>query len=263
MSTAASSPIHRAPARGAPLSAALRSLAPPAPTDGLPLGAFRILPRLLDFSGSVSLAGALSAPLLHPVRGDAPGEGLREVLEGRLADLAERMRPVFLGEVQVSSHVRMRRDLRNPPPSMDGSHPGVRAIRAPFARYVQGHVFDLRASLSTLRLELAPQIAAPSADAARLEALDAALRSATARETEVLMARLLAHLDAVFADLARAELLLLPTNFEASELEAWFLPDGWVPGYLRRVGGVMQALFQHEASLLRALVRASLEGSSS
>lgn len=244
------------------MSVALRSLALPPPADNLPLGAFRVLPRLLDFSGSVSLAGALVAPLLHPADEGARGARVRDELEARLDELASRMRPVFLGEVQVSSHVRMRRELRNPPPSMDGSHPGVRAIRAPFARYVQGHVFDLRASLATLRLELAPRIAAPSAQAAQLEALDAALRSATARETDVLIARLLAHLDAVFADVARAELLLLPTNFEAGELEVWFLPDGWVPGYLRRVGAVVQALFQHEATLLRALVRASLEGSS-
>lgn len=251
-----------AASRTQPLTAALRALQSAAPAEET-LGAFRILPRMLDLTGSVALAGALSAPMVHPRQLPTDGEQLWEECEGQLRELETRMAPVFSGTLPVSSHARMRRELRNPGLSMDGTHPGVRAIRAPFTRYVHGNVFDIRSTLQTLRLELAPKIAGMGEDAAQLEAVDAALRDATSRRDEILIARLLAFLDHAFAEAAKAELLVLPVQYEATDLEPWFLPDGWVPRYLKRVGDVLQALFLHEASLLRALVRSAVSGRTS
>lgn len=248
--------------RTQPLTAALRALQSGASSDEV-LGAFRVLPRMLDLSGSVALAGALSAPMVHPRSIPGEGESLWDECEAQLDELAKRMAPVFAGSLAVSSHARMRRELRNPGLSMDGTHPGVRAIRAPFTRYVHGNVFDIRSTLQTLRLELAPKIAGMGDEAARLEAIDSALRDATSRRDEVLIARLLTFMDHAFAEAAKAELLLLPVAYEATDLEPWFLPDGWVPRYLKRVGDVLYALFQHEASLLRALVRSAVSGRTS
>ena len=248
--------------RTQPLTGALRALQGGASGEDT-LGAFRILPRMLDLSGSVALAGALSAPMVHPRSVAGEADSLVDECESQLAELAQRMAPVFAGALPVSSHARMRRELRNPGPSMDGTHPGVRAIRAPFTRYVHGNLFDIRSTLQTLRLDLAPKIAGMGQDAARLEAIDAALRDATSRRDELLTARLLTFLDSAFAEAAKAELLVLPVAYEASDLEPWFLPDGWVPRYLKRVGDVLHALFQHEASLLRALVRSALSGRTS
>jgi hypothetical protein len=201
--------------------------------------------------------------MVHPRSVAGAGESLWEECEAQLDELAKRMAPVFAGALPVSSHARMRRELRNPGLSMDGTHPGVRAIRAPFMRYVHGNVFDIRSTLQTLCLELAPKIAGMGEDAARLEAIDSALRDATSRRDEILVARLLIFMDHAFAEAAKAELLVLPVAYEASDLEPWFLPDGWVPLYLKRVGDVLYALFQHEASLLRALVRSAVSGRTS
>ena len=142
---------------------------------------------------------------------------------------------------------------------MDGTHPGVRAIRAPFTRYLQGNVFDVRSALSTWRLDLAPRIAALSEGAARLEAIDAALTEATSRQVEVLIARLFTRLDAAFAEDAKEALLALPTRFDIEHLEPWFEEGGWVPRYLAKVGAVVKAVYSHEASRLRALVRSACD----
>lgn len=178
-------------------------------------------------------------------------------VEEKLAEMEQRLGPVFRGELPVSSPTRMRRELRSPGPSMDGTHPGVRAIRAPFTRYVHGNVFDIRSAHATWRLDLAQRIAALGEQAARLEAIDAALAEATSREVEVLFARLLARLDTYFADEAKEALIALPRRFDVEHLEPWFAEGGWVPRYLARVGAVVRAVYTHEASLLRALVRSA------
>ena len=243
--------------RSGPLTVALRALAPAGVDEPPPLGPFRLLPRLLDLSGSVTLAGALSSPLVHPTPAELGGEDLVAELDAKLDEMERRLAPVFRGELPVSSAVRMRRELKNPGPSMDGGHPGVRAIRAPFSRYVHGNVFDVRTALATFRLDLAPRIAALGDRAARLEGLDAALSDATSRHIEVLVVRLLARLDAAFAEDAKEALLALPRQFDVEHLEPWFAPSGWVPHYLTKVGDVIAALYHQEVSLLRALVRSA------
>lgn len=241
------------------LAAALDALSAPDPKAEPPLGPLRFLPKLLDLSGSVRLAGALESPLVHPKRTVVTSKAILDEVTAGMDELERRMRAVFLGELPVSSHARMRRELRNPGPSMDGSHPGVRAIRAPFTRYVHGNVLDIRKTLSVLRLELAPKLAAIDENGARLEALDATLLDAMGREMDVLIARFLSRLDTYFAEQARDALQDLPVGYEERDLEPWFLPDGWVPRYLRQVGAVIEAYYRHEASLLWALVRAVVQ----
>lgn len=244
-------PLHR------PFAAALNDLGPAAPAAEPPLPPLRVLPKLLDFTGSVSLAGALQSPLVHPRREAVDEPLLIQDLEGRLYGLERRLEPVFSGTLPISSHLRMARELKSPGPSMDGTHPGVRAIRAPFTRYAQGNLFDVTSSLATLRLDLGPRIAGLSDEAARLEALDTALREATSRERDVLLARLLTRIDAAFAEDAKAALQALPLKYTPAHLEPWFLPGGWVPRYLARTGAVLKGLFWHEAALISALARSA------
>lgn len=239
-----------------PLAAQVRELLAGAPADpALVVPPTRYLPQLLDLAGSVTLAEALADEERSrwlPV----PSSDLVVAVDASLAEVERRFADVMAGRVRVSSPTRMRRELRGIPTN---SPSAVRVIRPAFSQHFQLHFVNLRAALASLRVEIAPRIASLGARAARLEALDGALHDAVAPKVEVLVARLVAAVDARFRDAASAALASLPDPFRVVDLDPWFEPSGWVGGHLRFVGDTLAAVYAHEAGRIRALARAASE----
>lgn len=239
-----------------PLAARVRELLEGAPVDpALVVPPTRYLPQLLDLAGSVSLAEALADEergRWNPV----PSDDLVLSVDASLAEIERRFADVMAGRVRVSSPTRMRRELRGIAPN---SPSAVRVIRPAFSQHLQLHFVNLRAALATLRLDVAPRVAALGTRAARLEALDAALADAVAPKVEVLMSRLVAAVDARFRQQASAALAALPDPFRVTDLDPWFDSTGWVLAHLRFVGDTLAAVYAHEAGRIRALARAASE----
>lgn len=239
-----------------PLAVQARVLLEGAPVDPASIvPPTRFLPQLLDLAGSVSLADALADEdrgRWNPV----PTDDLVLSVDASLADIERRYSDVMAGRVRVSSPTRMRRELRG---IQTNSPSAVRVIRPAFSQHLQLHFVNLRANLATLRLEIAPRVAALGPRAARLEALDSALHEAVAPKVEVLMSRLVTAVDARFRREATAALAALPDPYRVTDLDPWFETSGWVSAHLRLVGEMLAAVFAHEAGRIRALARAASE----
>jgi hypothetical protein len=256
-------PPRSLPSTG-PLADAARAACPAAFEGPLErLTATRFLPTCIDLAGSVVLSGVLEPGSAGRWAEVSSHFDLLTRVEREIAAVAEKMKGVFRGQVRVSSPTLMLRSLKNAGPAFGEEPSGLREIRPPFGRHLQGHFQSARQSVITLRVELLPHMAAASSTSSRLLALDAALHEAAEAHVELLIARLLTQTERALNDRAIPAIRALPERYTLADLEPWFAPGGWVPAHLRVVGKVVQAIWSHESGRLRALVRAATEGSSS
>jgi hypothetical protein len=227
------------------------------------------LASLLDLQGSVQLAHCLRRQ--EPAR-DARASELRAANESA---------PLLLGD-----YVRRRLEALDRPrrsgglrglPSAAGVHaelaasaprePSAAAARgfaAGVARACRDHFLATlgrgRADVAALRDEVANDLKKLGGGAARLEALDAALREATSAGIERLGERFAAaHEGGLTARLAAAYLALPPAPTLA-DVAAWFEPRGVIGEPLASAGEVARALLRREAAILVALVDAACGG---
>ena len=114
-----------------------------------------------------------------------------------------------------------------------------------------------RGDIAALRDELTDDLRALGPNAARLEAIDATLRSATEAGIARVWERLAAAMEASFSRAMRAALRDLPAATSVAAVEPWFAERGAFGAQLARTRDVTFGLLAREGAILEALVDAA------
>jgi hypothetical protein len=252
---------------------AVRDLAPRAPSRALSHApdAPQVLAALLDLRGSVQLEERLSrrdgAVPSADERGAPPSLLTRDYVRARLdgieASLVRRMSRPFEGRIRAP-------DLAATLFLLDGAlasrMPGevkasARAMARAFRELLLAWLERAQGDVAALRDEIALDLRARGARAARLEALDATLRAATTAGVERVIERLGAAAERTFADTIARALRALPASATAgrAELAPWFDAGGLVHRELARHRAIARGLLAHERAVLEALVASSTD----
>lgn len=230
-----------------------------------------VLAGLIDLRGGVVLAERL-AELDGALPGVAASDpaAVRAMLHTGLAELEGRLDEAFthafrpryrlpsahrawliiersglLGAVRPSARSRkLPKELRI----------AVRHLWAPFGEFLDTHLKRARFALRDLRLELLPQIAGLSEDAARLAQLDGALAEATSGSTERLYRRVAQSAEHAFAEGVMAAWRGWGAEVRFEDFAGGFAPDGWLGDRLAEAQGLYRAVVHHERARLEALV---------
>ncbi|MCB9536830.1 MAG: hypothetical protein H6704_11310 [Myxococcales bacterium] len=230
-----------------------------------PIDPATLLSDLIDLRGGVALAEALAtldaieapAEPLPPAPVRARLEAAVRDIEGRMADAFEHaFKPRYrLPTAQRAQQVLAQSGVLENPKGAP-LRAATRTLWAPFAEYLDTHLKRARFALRDTRAELAEQLPRISADAARLERLDAALAGAAHQGVEALVLRALSACEQGFGAALKGALKALPAG-AAPDVSAWFAADGWVPLHLRRCQALIRAVVLHERRMLEALVEAA------
>jgi hypothetical protein len=134
----------------------------------------------------------------------------------------------------------------------------ARAMARAFRELLLAWLERAQGDVAALRDEIALDLRARGARAARLEALDATLRAATTAGVERVIERLGAAAERTFADTIARALRALPASATA-ELAPWFDAGGLVHRELARHRAIARGLLAHERAVLEALVASSTD----
>ncbi|MEZ4432690.1 MAG: hypothetical protein R3F65_09775 [bacterium] len=231
-----------------------------------------VLAGLIDLRGGVVLAerlAELDSPL--PAASASDPAAVRATLHVGLADLEGRLDEAFtqafrpryrLPSPQRAWLIIERSGLLDAPKTRGRKPPrelriAVRHLWAPFAEFLDTHLKRARFALRDLRVELGPQLAGLSVDAARLAQLDAALGEATHGTSEKLYRRVALAAEQAFTEGLIAAWRALPAEGGAAAFAAGWTPEGWLGDRLAAAQALYRAVVHHERARLEALVEAA------
>jgi hypothetical protein len=228
-----------------------------------------VLAALLDLRGSVQLEERLSrrGGTVSPSeeRGAPPSLLTREYVRARLdgieASLARRMARPFEGRIRVPDLAGTFALLEGALASRTAGEmkASARSMARPFRELLLAWIERAQGDVGALRDEIASDLRARGARAARLEALDATLRAATTAGVERLIERLGAASERAFAASLGRALRALPATVGRADLAPWFERGGVVDRELSRLRAIALGLVAHERAVLEALVASTTD----
>lgn len=255
--------MAQVPLIGSPLAKAAAPFADEA-TDG-PLDTAAFLADLVDLRGGVALAEDM-AGIATDDRSEAvaPAE-LRARLQAGLDHTEARLRDAFDNA--------FRRRYRLPTAdrawsaltdagALERRRPkqiqtAARTLWAAYGDFLETHLKRARFALRDLRLELAPGLRGLSADAARLERLDAAFANATHAQVEKLVRRVVPACERTFASGLTEAVGALRGEATVADLAPGFDEGGWVYAWLTECRRLVCALVDRERRQIEALVESA------
>ena len=227
-----------------------------------------MLSDLIDLRGSVILAEALACvdqvtEPTHPLPAAEVRARVSEAVQQVEERLADAFEHAFKPRYRLPTAARAQQVLVQTgviaAPKGAALKTATRTLWAPYSEFLDTHLKRARFALRDLRVEVAATLPRVSADAARLERLDAALMQGARAGIEGLVQRAVGACEATFAEALKGAVRDLGDRGEASS-SAWFAEDGWVPRHLTRCQALMWAIVLHERRHIEALVEAACGG---
>jgi hypothetical protein len=251
----------------------------------VPQNPAEVLARLMDFSGSITLAELLQEPVpegpSHP-HADRLARKLKDKVDAYLANaLPQVLRPLTgrrapsiptatelmsviraamgLAPLDVTSSAVASSDLARTDVTYKLARPDdqvalrlSRELGAPFWSALSASLRQAQMQLTTLRSKVAIDVRELGPRAERLERIDAVLQRSIETKLTELFERFELAAELTFERACVHACAELPDGFSEHELAAWVAHDGWIERYRERCVRMTQALFGH--------LRRSLEG---